>query len=779
MRSPHVSWFVVLVLPLLGTSLVLALDPPFDLMDWTPRPATGKAEPWEKATDKDWLDPRLRSMDTGPFFDATFDYWGPAGKTKVYRGTAIKLTPDGKAGVLFDRNQLRLAAGWTGRFLQHSDRRFGLLNTPSPAGTLAFATRAGLGWANPSGGWDNPHPATAPLPRDWGHYRGLYLHGSKVVLSYSIQGVEVLDCPAVESIGDLTLFTRTLEIGPGDRSLILLAGETAGAGTRMIRTNRLNAMGVGKPGDWNLVALVRSGDPAELQIREQGRVEITLKPSDRLRRIKLVLAHSDQGELEPLLAKVEASPGPADLQPLTRPGPRRWPEPITTKGEVRPDKAPLVTDTLTVPYENPHKAMMFLSGIDFLPSGEIAVCTAHGDVWLVKGADAGLEKLTWKRFATGLYQPLGLKVVDGKIIVLERGQLTRLHDLNGDGEADFYECLCGDWHTGKGEHSFDTCLETDPTGNFYFFKTGDPDTPTGGCLMRVSPDGRRAEVFATGFRHPIGLGASPDGIITGADQEGNWMPATRIDQYQKGGFYGDMRAHHRATPPTGYDGPLCWLPREVDNSAGGQVWVPAGKWGPLGGMPLHLSYGRCKLFALLRQEVDGLGQGGAVDLGLFFLSGVCRARFHPIDGHLYLVGLNGWQTAAQRDGCLQRVRYTGQALNLPIELKVHADGIRVRFSQKLDPRLAADRASYRIARWNYRWRAEYGSPRYSVQNPNLEGQDNVPIQSATLEKDGQSVFLKIAGLQPVMQMQLAYHLRTEAGTPVVGSIYHTVHRLAP
>src|SRR5262249_57819561 len=171
--------------------------------------------------------------------------------------------------------------------------------------------------------------------------------------------------------------------------------------------------------------------------------------------------------------------------------------------------------------------------------------------------------------------------------------------LDGDGEADFYENLNNDWHTGAGQHSYDTCLETDPQGNFYFFKTGDPETPTGGCLMRVTPDGKEASVFATGFRHPIGLGMSPAGVLSGADQEGNWMPATRIDLYQKGGFYGDMRTHHRAKAPEFYDPPLLWLPREIDNSAGGQVWAPEGKFGPLSGHLLHLSYGRCKMFLVL------------------------------------------------------------------------------------------------------------------------------------------------------------------------------------
>src|SRR5262249_51465650 len=102
---------------------------------WTPKAPAGANSPaWQEDTDADWVDGGLRQMDTGPTFDATFAY--PAGKGKVlaYKGTAVKV---GDGGVLFDRGQLRLAAGWTGGYLHHSDRRFGLLNTPEPAGPLA------------------------------------------------------------------------------------------------------------------------------------------------------------------------------------------------------------------------------------------------------------------------------------------------------------------------------------------------------------------------------------------------------------------------------------------------------------------------------------------------------------------------------------------------------------------------------------------------------------------------------------------------------------------
>src|SRR5262249_8616862 len=107
-----------------------------------------------------------------------------------------------------------------GGFLHHSDRRFGLLNTPTPAGKVAFATGSGPGWADPSGKWQSNHAGTAPLPRAWGRYRGLYLHGKRVVLSYTVAGVDVLESPWLEGG---VLFTRTFEVGPSKTALRLLA----------------------------------------------------------------------------------------------------------------------------------------------------------------------------------------------------------------------------------------------------------------------------------------------------------------------------------------------------------------------------------------------------------------------------------------------------------------------------------------------------------------------------------------------------------------------------
>ncbi|MBA4065601.1 MAG: hypothetical protein C0501_18180 [Isosphaera sp.] len=729
----------LLPLPAVASAVALALTPaayapgspadsappprpkplPFNIEDWTPRPAVGKAEPWERATDKDWVDARFRQMDTGPVLNCTMRY--PLGKEQpaVYKAAVVRLGAKGDAGAVFDRATMKLTAAWTGGYLNHADRRFGLMNTPTPKGEVVFAAPRGPGWADPDGKWDAPGRLTAPLPAKWARYRGHYLHGDRVVFSYTVRGREVLE--AVE----------------------------------------LTATADGKPALVHVTSVRAGGTPVEQAPVARGTESLVYPEGPQ----RAIVSRS----LTPAAGRPAEDP-----DPLTKGGPRRWGDPIVTKLERGPETGPFAVDTLTIPYQNRFNALFFCTGVDFLPGGRVAVCTAHGDVWVVT-VDETAGTCAWQRLATGLYHPLGLKVVDGKVVVLERGQLTRLHDLNADGEADFYECLCNDWDTGPGEHSFDTCLETDPDGNFYFFKTGDTDLPTGGCLMKVSKDGAKAEVFATGFRHPIGMGMSPTGILTGADQEGNWMPATRLDQYKKGGFYGDMRAHHRADPPKTYDPPVCWLPREVDNSAGGDVWVPEKAWGPLAGLPLHLSYGRCRPYVLLRQECDGgLVQGGVAGLDITFLAGSCRGRFGP-DGHLYVCGLNGWQTAARADGSLQRVRYTGKPLDTVVKMVVDGDALRLTFSRPLDPKAVADAAGYKAAWWNYRWEAAYGSKRWKVSDPNAEGQDEFGPRSAELLADGRTVELRFEKLRPVMQMQVGYNVAAAGGAKVTGSVFLTIH----
>jgi len=517
---------------------------------------------------------------------------------------------------------------------------------------------------------------------------------------------------------------------------------------------------------------------ASLQTTDQRKLVAQISPGQGTRKFQVFLWKGKAERIGIFANIVKEAASPQNLETWTTGGPARWTEILETNGELGKNKGSHTVDTLTPPFQNPWNAILHFGGHDFFSNGDAAICTMEGDVWLVKGIDAELNKLTWQRIATGMYHPLGLRIIDDKIYVLGRDQITRLHDLNGNGEADFYENFSNLGQVSRGSHEFVTSLETDPQGNFYYIKCANR-TEHGGSVLKVSKDGRSIERIATGFRNPNGFFVGNNGILTAADQQGTWVPSSRVDIVQKGGFYGYMPMHHQKEQPKTYDGPVTWIPHKVDNSCGGQAWVEGGKWGDLDGQLLHLSYGRCEMFLILKDEFDGVIQGGAVKFPFRFQSGAMRARFNPKDGQLYVSGLQGWQTSGAKDGCFQRVRFTGKPILLPIDLQVHENGILLRFLEKLDQELAEDADSFAIKQWNYRWTSKYGSKHYKLSNPEEIGEDKMEIASATLQPDGKSVFIEVNNLQPVMQMEISYDLESVEGDEMIGKVHNTIHKLRP
>jgi mono/diheme cytochrome c family protein len=702
-------------------------------------------------------------MDTGPFFSGTLSH--PAGPT--IKGLAIKLGERSQAAVCFDTELLRFSCGWTGGFLKFSPARYGLIAPPAISGSLHFANPAKPG-CTPNGGFEDTRPNRpwGPLPDDFARYQGLSIHGGRVVLHYTVGTVKVLESPWVETSDQATLFTREWNVAPSDRELKLLLSDGKSV-ARLVGDPQGCVVGRETDGNWILTIPPRS-------------FAVILKAAIWADAANL------QDANETLL---RASPKAIDPAVWSQPGPARWGEPIETIGKLAApggenQHAPYVLDTLTIPFENRFHALMFTSGHDFFANGDAAVCTAHGDVWLVSGIDAGLQQLRWKRFATGLFQPLGLKIVKqpngGReiVYVLGRDQITALYDFNQDHEADFYQNFNNQGQATANSHEFATCLETDSRGNFYYLR-GDSGSQTqhDGCLLRVTPDGKQLDVFATGFRNANGLGIGPDDTITVAPQEGTWTPGSAIFRVKQGGFYGAMQSHHRAVPPTTFSPPICWIPRTQDNSSGGQVWVNSDRWGPLNGQLLHFSFGTCRMYLTLTERLRETWQGGTVQFPLSFDSGIMRGRFRPADGQLYVTGLKGWVSSAVQDGCFQRVRYTGQPVNLPTAMKTFSNGVALTFASPLKKSDAEDPDNFSVEAWNYRWSGNYGSPDLKVSNPNQIGHDEVEVASSTLLSDGRTVFLELPGLKPAMQVAIAYTISSAAGEPIRQTFNATLHEL--
>ena len=518
------------------------------------------------------------------------------------------------------------------------------------------------------------------------------------------------------------------------------------------------------------------------------------------------------------LAKAAAGVAkPADLRAFTQGGPSHWKEEVVTEGvlgEVDQAKqaetvkeqiakaadankkaalqdklaeilnAPYLVDNVTVPENNPYKSWIRVGALAFFKDGRIAFSTWSGDVWVGKIADAKLSKITWRRHATGIFHALGLAVVDEQLYVLGRDQITRLKDLDGDGEADFYENFNNDVQVTSNFHEFTFDLQTDSQGNFYFLKGG-PVNPGGrgwgplsdhhGCIFKVSPDGRKFEVYATGIRAPNGMGVGPNGEISNGDNQGTWVPADYIHLSKPGDFIEVPDLAHRTPAPTKYGQHLCWIPYDVDNSNGGQTWVTSKQWGPFEGRMLYLSYGKSSLFGVLQERVGDVAQGGVVKFPLKFTTGQMRGRFSPVDGQLYTSGLKGWQTNGVKDGAIHRVRYTGKSVTMQETLHVTTKGITIGFTGALDRKSAGDLQNYSIEQYNYLYSGAYGSADYKVSKPGEKGTDPVAIKSVKVSDDGKTVFLEVPGLQPVEQMRIKMNVKAVDGTRVPDEVCNTIN----
>ena len=701
----------------------------------------------ERQQEKDWSDARWNQTDIGPFLASSLQT--PGGM--VTKALSIRVGNNGEASVCYDLASSSMRAGWTGGFLKFSAVRFGIMGAPTRAGEWAFSTTGSVGWQDAAA-----------------RHEAIRVHGNRVVLETRVDGTLVRETPWFERAGELDVFTRSFEIEPGKielRHRLFASGNSVAEAKQAEGVKLLTLQQGGR-----VISIAATGEAARMLSAKDGNVDVTFPPRQQSQSVTLFVWSGSREKLNEFEKFAATSHAPGNIAALSQPGPPRWLPAITNLGQVGFPTDGFAVDTITVPYSNPWKALFFCSGVDFFNDGSAAVSTIHGDVWRVRGLDDKLRRVTWKRFATGLYQPLGLRVVNDRAHVLGRDQITILHDENNDDEADRYENFSQLIKTSSGGHDYATCLERDEAGNYYFVD------PKG--VHRISADGQKMETLGTGFRNPNGLGVGPGPVITATPQQGEWTPSSAIMEIKPGGYYGYGGPKVTSERSLGYDPPLCWLPHAFDNSSSSQVWVPAGMWGALGGQMLHFAWGRCAMMLVLRDANESPAQGAAVALPVKFLSGPMRGTFNPHDGHLYVAGSTGWQTSAVRDGSLQRVRRTTADTRMPVAWSAHRNGLKLTFAQLLDRAAAEDAGSYAIRQWNYRYAKQYGSKDYSVLDPNKEGRDEVAVRSARLLSDGKSVFIETTELRPVMQMELKYNLQFTNGATATSPLYLTLNRLA-
>ena len=471
---------------------------------------------------------------------------------------------------------------------------------------------------------------------------------------------------------------------------------------------------------------------------------------------------------------------PEDLSKYTRGGPAHDDTVLTSEIIVGDESDAYAVDVFTLPQVNPWNSRMRPTGIDFLDNpDEAVVSTIDGEVYHLTGITQDDGMVTWRRIATGLFQPLGIKYHEGKIYVGCRDQIAVLHDLNGDGETDFYESFNSDHQVTEHFHEFAMGLQTDDQGNFYYAKSGRHArkslVPQHGTLIKVSPDGQSSEILASGFRAANGVLLNPDGSFIVTDQEGFWNPMNRINWVESGGFYGNMWGYGAPedSSDAAMENPLMWIDSRYDRSPAELLWAESDRWGPLEGSLLSLSYGYGKMFVVMPQQIGETRQAGMVELPIpQFPTGIMRGRFNPRDGQLYALGMSAWATNQMiQVGGMYRVRYTGNDLHLPVAMKAYEEGMQLTFATPLDPAVATEKTRYKVTTWDLQRSRRYGSDRYNTQE--------LGIEQITVGNDGKTVMLHLPDIAPTWIMEIRYDLVTASRESFEGIIQNTIYALEP
>ena len=642
---------------------------------------------------------------------------GPGGVTK------------GRAWMIYDHDTMRMAAASTGSFIDWKGIAFdGSHGThTSLSGERHFTLPPEPGWS--LGDFADPR-APGKDGKRYGpvsdlRFLGLYRHGERCVLATSIHGTTVLESPGWIDYGSTPIFIRTVNLGTSSAPLILRLA----------------------PEEENVVS------QGEAALKREGGYWIAELSSNA--KARFFISRVDAASLESLSRTTETS---LDLSPLTHGGPTQWPQTVTTTSTAHESDGPFPADDFPLPVENPFHSWMRPGGFDFTPDGKGAIVAMwNGDVWQVDGIlEPAPATLTWRRIASGLFQPLGVKYRNRELFVLCRDQLTKLVDLNADGETDFVECFNDDHQVTEHFHEFAMGLQTDEEGNFYYAKSGrhalDSVVPQHGTLLKVSADGSKTEILATGFRAANGVCYDGNDTFFVTDQEGFWTPKNRINRVKPGGFYGNLFGYTDVTDPSdsAMEPPVVWITNDKDRSPAEIVRVNSPSWGNLNGSLLNLSYGTGRIFIVPHEEVNGKWQGAVCELPMpAFSTGIMRGRFGP-DGALYTCGMFAWAGNATSPGGFHRV-YRGNApARVPLSVRAFQGEIRVEFSDAVSPESSA------IKVWSLKRSANYGSKHYD--------EHNLPITSMTLSDDRKTVTLTVPDLAPVHGYELRIGDRVLHGT---------------
>ena len=387
-----------------------------------------------------------------------------------------------------------------------------------------------------------------------------------------------------------------------------------------------------------------------------------------------------------------------------------------------------------------------IGGIDFIDEDTMIICTwdATGSVYILKNYNTDdPSTIEVKQIAKGLAEPLGIKMVDGELYVLQKQELTKLIDTNGDGIIDEYQKVCDSWHVTSHYHEFAFGLVY-KEGSFYATLATDlgsqyKNVPHRGKVVRISKDGSDIEFIAEGFRTPNGISEGPDGALYVSDNQGNWIPTSKIVRVEKGKWYGFRHADWDRVKDYEEQPPLVWLPHvEISNSPSQQAILNIGPYKD------QLIYGDVTHGGIKRifiDEVDGVKQGSAFRFIQGLDAGINRMVWGP-DGNLYAGGIGSggnWRHEGRLWYALHRFNYNANSTFEMLAVRAKVGGMEIELTEPISDSEIINTDNFDVQQYYYEATEQYGGPK--------KGIEVLEVTGVKLSENRKKVFLEITGIK--------------------------------
>ncbi|MGV3639571.1 MAG: PA14 domain-containing protein [Adhaeribacter sp.] len=429
------------------------------------------------------------------------------------------------------------------------------------------------------------------------------------------------------------------------------------------------------------------------------------------------------------------------------------------------DAVPLtaVHPAFTLSQARPASFKPRVGAMDFMPDGRLVVSTwdSLGAVYILEGVQGNNpDNIKVKCIASGLAEPLGLKVVDGDIYVMQKQELTRLVDSNKDDIIDEYQTVCNAWRVSANFHEFAFGLLYQ---DGYFYGTlatainqggssTQPQIPDRGKAVRISKKDGSLTFLATGLRTPNGIGFGVDNEMFIADNQGDWLPSNKIVHLKEGAFYGSRSVDFQGTQNLTETPPVVWLAQDdIGNSPTQPVRLNVG---PYKNQMIHGDVTHGGIKRVFAEKVNGDYQGVVFRFTQGLEAGVNRLAWGP-DGSLYVGGIGSignWLHPGKLGYGLQKLSFNNQVPFEMLAVRARSNGLEIEFTEPLQPGAGLKPGDYTVKQWWYKPTAKYGGPKMD--------EESLQIDRVDISSDRRKVLLVLKGMKPKHVVYLRLNINT-------------------